>query len=90
MKYRITHIRLSDSFGSNTEKITHVKIANTTIESVKDMVNYLDKSIKYFYTKSNGSEAEVESVHPLDRDPYIRTKDNDSISDNLLNFPKFS
>ncbi|MCD8898378.1 DUF3892 domain-containing protein [Mammaliicoccus sciuri] len=90
MKYRITHIRLSDSFGSNTEKITHVKIANTTIESVKDMVNYLDKGIKYFYTKSNGSEAEVESVHPSDREPYIRTKGNNSISDNLLNLPKFS
>lgn len=90
MKYQITHIKLSDNFGSNTEKITHVKIADTTVETVKDMVNYLDKGIKYFYTKANGTEAEVESVHPSDRKPYIRTKGNDSISDNLLNLPKFN
>lgn len=89
MSYRITHVRLSSNYASSTDKITHVKLDGGTVETVEQVVKYLDMNMDYYYTTSSYSRATVEAVHPTYGTPYIRTKANNTISDNLLNLPKF-
>jgi len=88
MSYQITHIRLSDS-GYSNEHITHVKLSSGVIETVTDVVRYIDSSFEYYYTSAYGSKALVESVHPTGRPAYIRTKANSTTRDNLLSLPRF-
>lgn len=85
---QITHIRLS-STGNSTEHITHVKLSTGTIETVSQVVKYIDSNFEYYYTTGGGSKAVVESVHPTGRPAYIRTKANNTTKDNLLSLPQF-
>ncbi len=89
MSRRITHIRTSEAYSTSTDKITYVKLEDGKVESVEQVVMYLDMNIEYYYTTSNYSKALVESVHPQIGRPYIRTKANHTIKDNLLSLPRF-
>ncbi|WP_164667692.1 DUF3892 domain-containing protein [Virgibacillus doumboii] len=89
MSYRITHVRLSDNNATSTEAITHVKLSDGTVETKAQVVKYIDQGMEYYYTKTTGSKAVVETVHPVGRNPYIRTKANSSTKDNLLSLPRF-
>ncbi|KKX52426.1 DUF3892 domain-containing protein [Brevibacillus borstelensis] len=87
--YQITHVRLSDSNSTSTEHITHVKLSGGTVETKADVVKYIDGGHEYFYTTSSNSKAYVETVHPVGRPAYIRTKANSTTKDNLLSLPRF-
>ncbi|OME58211.1 hypothetical protein BSK59_08485 [Paenibacillus odorifer] len=89
MSYQITHIRLSVATPTSSEHIKEVKLSSGVIETVAQVVKYIDSKMEYFYTTSAGSKAIVESVHPSGRAAYIRTKGNSTTSDNLLNLPRF-
>ena len=89
MSYRITHVKLSENYATSTDKITHVKLEGGTVETVEQVVRYLDRNMEYYYTTSGYSRALVEAVHPTHGMPYIRTKANRTTSDNLLSLPKF-
>lgn len=89
MAYRITHIRTSENYVTSTDKITHVKLEGGTIETVEQVVRYLDMNMEYYYTTTAYSKAQVESVHPTYGEPYIRTRANHTTKDNLLNLPRF-
>lgn len=89
MAYQITHIRLSVSSSTSTEHITHVKLAGGTVETVAQVVGYIDRGMEYFYTTSANTKAIVETVHPFGRPAYIRTKANSTTKDNLLSLPRF-
>lgn len=89
MAYQITHTRTASDYSSTTDKITHVKLNDGTIETVEAVVRYIDQNMEYYYTYGYNSKAEVESVHPSYSPAYIRTKGNRSTADNLLNLPKF-
>ena len=89
MEYKITHIRLSDEYPSSTEKITHVKLSGYVIETVEQVVKYIDAKYLYYYVNSVGQNTQVETVHPTGRKPYIRTVANSTTKDNLLNLPRF-
>lgn len=89
MAYQITHVRVSDSFPTSIDKITAVKLSDGSVETVAQVVKYLDLFMEYFYTTSANSRALVEAVHPAGRPPYIRTKANATTKDNLLNLPRF-
>ncbi|MGL4697093.1 DUF3892 domain-containing protein [Enterococcus larvae] len=89
MPYQITHVRVSESFPTSTEKITDVKLSSGSVETVAQVVKYLDLNMEYFYTTSASSRALVESVHPVGRPAYIRTKANATTKDNLLSLPRF-
>lgn len=90
MPSKITHIRLSENYATSSDRITHVKIDFGTIETVEQVIYYIDSiPMEYYYTDSNGSKAVVETVHPTIGKPYIRTKANNTTSDNLLNLPRF-
>ncbi|HFD1693321.1 TPA: DUF3892 domain-containing protein [Enterococcus faecium] len=89
MAYRITHIRVSGNYATSTDKITHVQLEDGTVESVAEVVRFLDQNLEYYYTTSTYSKALVESVHPSYGQAYIRTKRNSTEKDNLLNLPKF-
>lgn len=85
----ITHIRLSDISASGTERIQEVKLSDDTVQTVETVIQGICSDIKYYYTTSAPSYAEVEVLHPRNRKPYIRTKGNRTESDNLLNLPRF-
>ncbi|WP_068786631.1 DUF3892 domain-containing protein [Paenibacillus phocaensis] len=88
--YQITHIRLSDPWGSNTEHITHVMLSGGTVETREEVVRYIDGGHEYFYTHGPwNTKAYVETVHPYGRPAYIRTKANNTTTDNLLSLPRF-
>lgn len=88
MSYQITHIRLS-STGYSNEHITHVKLSSGVQETVQQVVSYIDAKFEYYYTSANGSKAIVETVHPVGKAAYIRTKANNTTQDNLLSLPRF-
>jgi hypothetical protein len=89
MAYEIVAVRINGYFADSTDKITHVKLSDGTVESVSQVVSYIDSGMDYFYTESYYSRAQVESVHPTYGSAYIRTKRNSTGADNLLNLPKF-
>lgn len=89
MANRITHIRLSSNYASTTEHITHVKLYGGQVQTKADVVRYISSGYQYYYTRVDGSKAEVEVVRPSGREPYIRTKGNHTTKDNLLSLPRF-
>lgn len=71
-------------------EIVSVQLANGHIETKEQVVKWLDMHVKYFFTTSTYSRAEVKAVHPsLPEKPYIRTDPNATTSDNLLSLPRF-
>lgn len=89
MASQITHVRLSVASTTSTEHITHVQLSGGTVETVAQVVGYIDRGMEYFYTTSTASKAIVETVHPVGRPAYIRTKANSTTTDNLLSLPRF-
>lgn len=89
MSYQITHIRLSDNNATSVESIIEVKLSDGSKETKAQVVIYIDRGMEYYYTQTNGSKADVETVHPVGKDPYIRTKANNTTKDNLLSLPRF-
>lgn len=89
MAYEIVAIHLDNNFSQSTENISKVKLADGTTETKQQVVNYIDKKYEYYYTTSTNTRADVESVHPNYREPYIRTKGNQTTRDNLLSLPRF-
>lgn len=88
-KNKITHIRLSSEYEPTTDKITQVKLEDGTVESISQVVLYVDNNHFYYYVNSFGNQIEVETVHPNGILPYIRTKANSTTKDNLLSLPRF-
>ncbi|MEV2911735.1 DUF3892 domain-containing protein [Paenibacillus larvae] len=88
MSYQITHIRLS-SPATSSEHITHVRLSIGQEQTVADVVKSIDSKCEYFYTTYFESRVAVESVHPVGRPAYIRTKGNSLTRDNLLSLPRF-
>lgn len=89
MAYEITHVRLTSEYQNDEEHITDVKLSDGTEETVTQVVHFIDALMEYYFTARNGSHADVESVHPSGRNPYIRTKPNHTTTDNLLSLPRF-
>lgn len=89
MAYEITHVRVDSEYNRSEDHITDVKLSDGTVESVSQVVGFIDSRMEYFFTDHRGSEAQVESVHPSGRPAYIRTKPNQTTTDNLLSLPRF-
>ncbi|WP_179394971.1 DUF3892 domain-containing protein [Lacticaseibacillus absianus] len=89
MAYQIVAIRTEGFGATTTDKITAVKLSDGITETVSQVVTYIDAKMEYYYTTSTGSRADVESVHPVQGNAYIRTVRNGTTQDNLLNLPEF-
>ncbi|MCX2666580.1 DUF3892 domain-containing protein [Leuconostoc mesenteroides] len=89
MAYEITHVRVDGEYNKSEDHITDVKLSDGTFESVHQVVGFIDGRMEYFFTDHLGSKAQVESVHPSGRPAYIRTKPNQTTTDNLLSLPRF-
>lgn len=89
MASEITHVRVDNEYNGSEDHITEVKLSNGLVESVHQVVRYIDINLEYFFTDHLGSKAQVESVHPTGRQAYILTKPNQTTTDNLLSLPRF-
>ncbi|GED95602.1 hypothetical protein LBSP_21620 [Lentilactobacillus buchneri subsp. silagei] len=84
------HTQNNFSFIENESDIVSVQLANGNIESKEQVIEWLDLNLRYFFTTSSYSEADVEAVHPdYPEKSYIRTVPNATTSDNLLSLPRF-
>ena len=92
MKYEIKKVRLQTN-GLTEEHITHVLISDDTADGTTLTVGAVVKSIEnkdeYYYTTGGGKTATVEVISPKNGTPYIKTKPDSTIKDNLLSLPKF-
>lgn len=89
MSFEIIAIKTKYSFSTSTSDITEIKLSGGVIETIEDAVRYIDTGMEYFYTTSYYTKAIVETVHPYNGKPYIRTKANNTTQDNLLSLPRF-
>lgn len=89
MAFEIVAVSTKSSYASSESDIEKVRLSGGTIESVSEVVRYIDSGYEYYFTSSQGRRTDVETVHPSYSDPYIRTKANQTTSDNLLNLPRF-
>ncbi|WP_430495700.1 DUF3892 domain-containing protein [Leuconostoc mesenteroides] len=89
MAYEITHVRVDSEYNRSEDHITDVKLSDGTVESVRQVVGFIESRMEYFFTDHRGSKAQVEPVHPSGRPAYIRTKPNQTTTDNLLSLPRF-
>lgn len=88
MAYEIKKVRLSAG-GTEEKHIIRVQLAGGTEESRADVVKWIDGGLRYYFTTGGGKEADVGTVHPTSGDPYIRTKPDSTIKDNLLSLDRF-
>jgi trans-aconitate methyltransferase len=56
---------------------------------VSTVVSDIDTYRINYYTQVGWAHAEVETVHPTGRRPYIRTKSDGSLNDNLLKLDRY-
>lgn len=89
MAYEIVKVSLKSVFSPSESDIERVKLSDGIIEPVSQVVDFIDSGFEYYFTSSNRQKTEVETVHPSNSDPYIRTKANQTTSDNLLSLPRF-
>ncbi|MCC8439214.1 hypothetical protein CRI85_02475 [Leuconostoc pseudomesenteroides] len=89
MAYEITHVRVDSEYNKSEDHITDVRLSDGTSETVSQVVSFIDSKMEYFFTDHLGSKAQVDSVHPTGRPAYIRTKPNQTTTDNLLSLPRF-
>lgn len=90
MSKHIVSVRLSEVNANTTDKITHVRFSNGSMESVPSVVQAaILFGTGYYYTTADGRKADVEAINPANGAPYIRTKANITVRDNLLNLPRF-
>lgn len=92
MEYQITHVRVSDHNSTSSEKITHVRISGGYPDyTVDEIIKFMNNNHTFFYTDyfTLMQKAFIEVVRPSSGTPYIRTKANTTIKDNLLSLPRF-
>lgn len=89
MKYEIVKVHTEPENAKDESGITKVKLSNSDVLKVSTVVYNIDNGTDYYFTASNGSQPEVESVHPDNSSAYIRTKPNNITSDNLLSLDRF-
>jgi hypothetical protein len=88
MANKITHVRVQ-SPGSSEQHITHIKISTGTTYTRAEAVKNIDSGIEHYFTTGDGKTATVVTVHPNSGEPYIKTKPDSTIKDNLLSLPRF-
>lgn len=84
----ITGIRLSTG-GSRPSHITHLRwqeagSANSDIWPREKMVNWIDQGGDARVHNAFGQDPVVRTVHPYGADPYVQTKPDNTVTDNLL------
>lgn len=87
MRHEITNIRRNHLAHNSTESIYAVKLAQGDHLLIKTLITYLDMGVSYFHC-DQGLEREIESIHPIYKEPYIRTRDC-SEQDPLLGLPPY-
>jgi trans-aconitate methyltransferase len=93
MAKKIIGVHMSNG-GSRVEHIEQVRsqengATTASTNYVSTVVNEIDNYRVSYYTQVGSAHAEVETVHPTGLRPYIRTKADGTVNDNLLKLPRF-
>jgi len=86
-RYQIIAVRKPDRYSTH-EHITHLQLADRRIFTREAIISAIEAGDS-FYTVDpyNWKHAEVEVVHPYRRDPYLQTRADGDLNDNLLRLP---
>lgn len=88
MRHEITNIRRNHLTHDTTESIYGVKLDQGDHLLINTLITYLDMGVTYFYFDHDLAEREIETIHPLYKESYIRTRDC-SKDDPLLQLPPY-
>jgi hypothetical protein len=89
MEHQIISVRLDNSLSSTEEHIIAIKLSSGTIQTVQQVISAIDWNHKYYFTDFKGNKSYIEVVRPSNSSAYIRTKQNKTLADNLLNLARF-
>jgi hypothetical protein len=93
MAVRITmvHMTPGGTLHSHIESVRWVNdsTGSTGQISVPEMVDYIDNQNGKAYTWDGHVRAEVHTVHPTQGRPYIQTKADGRLTNNLLSLPRY-
>jgi hypothetical protein len=93
MAVRVTQVHMS-SGGYLHEHIQSVRWSNESTgasgeSTTAEMVDYIDNQNGKAYTFDGYTRADIHTVHPANRRPYIQTKADGKLTDNLLALPRY-
>lgn len=87
-RYQIIGVRKPDRYSTH-EYITHLQLADRRIFTRESIIRAIEVDGDSFYTVDpyNRKHGEVEVIHPYRRDPYLQTRADRDLNDNLLHLP---
>lgn len=89
MVHEITHVRIKNNNVSTTEKIYEVLLDNGESRTIETMLALLGIGASYYYYNDRHEKIDVQAVHPIYKNAYIRSANDLGIGDELLNLPHF-
>ncbi|RST90947.1 hypothetical protein CBF35_14900 [Vagococcus salmoninarum] len=89
MRHEITHIRIKSNAISSTEKIYEVLLENGESRTIETVLALLGIGASYYYYNDRHEKIDVQAVHPIYKNAYIRSDNDLGIGDELLNLPHF-
>lgn len=89
MSFQIVGVHV-ESPRTHERHISKVKLKDGTVETRKQVVNYIDNlHLDYYYTVGGGRKPRVITSTSSSGTKYIRTHPDDTTRDNLLSLPRF-
>ncbi|MBP1043363.1 DUF3892 domain-containing protein [Vagococcus sp. BWB3-3] len=86
---RITAIRVRRSKQPVVDDIFEIRLANEEVQSTNYVIQSLELGVVYYFYNQSGSVIKVIARHPIYKNPYICSEENDGVSDELLVLPRF-
>ncbi len=86
--YKIIAVRVEHP-GTQEQHISSVKLSNGSIETRREVHDFIQLGHRYYYTTGGGRTARVQAETTSSGTRFIRTHPDDTKKDNLLNLPRF-
>lgn len=81
-----TQIKFVDKDQHHLQHITY--LGSDALKWTRgELVNLIDSGRESFFTHVDGKSAWIETVHPGVGQPYVKTKADNTLKDNLLSLP---
>lgn len=89
MYERVTAIRVKRSTRPLVDDILEVKLANEEVQATSYVIQSLGLGVVYYFYNQSGTVVKLTARHPIYKNSYICSEENDGIQDELLVLPRF-
>jgi hypothetical protein len=87
MAYEIKKIHLYRRYTFSPDNIVEVELSNGEKHSRQMVIDNINRGDDYYYLTPDHSRATLEAVYPTYEPPFIRTKGNKTMDDELFSLP---